>query len=97
MEFSTALQIFISGINLGSIYTALGLGFFVIYSVTRVLNLAQGEFVMLGGMLTVSFYNMGIPLVPSIILAVIITPSALFIPPTKAAIAPLIVSGQPIL
>jgi branched-chain amino acid transport system permease protein len=73
LEFSTALQIFISGINLGSIYTALGLGFFVVYSVTRVLNLAQGEFVMLGGMLTVSFYNMGIPLVPSIILAVVIT------------------------
>jgi len=73
LDFSTALQIFISGVNLGSIYTAVGLGIFVIYSVTRVLNLAQGSFVMLGGMLTVSLYHMGIPLVPSIILAVIIT------------------------
>lgn len=73
MDFPSALQIFISGANLGAIYTALGLGFFVIYSVTRLVNLAQGEFVMLGGMLTVSFYNMGIPLVPSITLAVIIT------------------------
>lgn len=73
MDFSTALQIFFSGLNLGSIYTALGLGFFVVYSVTRVLNLAQGEFVMLGGMLTVSFYTMGIPLPASIALAVVIT------------------------
>ncbi len=73
MDFSTALQIFFSGLNLGSIYTALGLGFFVVYSVTRVLNLAQGEFVMLGGMLTVSFYTMGIPLFASIFLAVVIT------------------------
>ena len=73
MEFSVALQIFFSGLNLGSIYAALGLGFFVVYSVTRVLNLAQGEFVMLGGMLTVSFYTMGIPLAPSILLAVVIT------------------------
>lgn len=73
MDFSTALQIFFSGLNLGSIYTALGLGFFVVYSVTRVLNLAQGEFVMLGGMLTVSFYTTGIPLPASIALAVVIT------------------------
>ncbi len=73
MDFTAALQILFSGVNLGSIYTALGLGFFVIYSVTRVLNLAQGEFVMLGGMLTVSFFTMGIPLVPAIILAVVIT------------------------
>jgi branched-chain amino acid transport system permease protein len=73
LDFSVALQIFISGLNLGCIYAALGLGFFVIYNVTRVLNLAQGEFVMLGGMLTVSFYTMGIPLFPSILLAVVIT------------------------
>ncbi len=73
MNFSVALQIFISGLNLGCIYAALGLGFFVIYSVTRVFNLAQGQFVMLGGMLTVSFYAMGIPLIPSILAAVIIT------------------------
>lgn len=73
MDYSVALQIFFSGLNLGCIYTALGLGFFVIYSVTRVLNLAQGEFVMLGGMLTVSFYTMGIPLFPSVLLAVVIT------------------------
>ncbi len=73
MSFATALQIFFSGLNRGSIYTALGLGFFVVYSVTRVLNLAQGEFVMLGGMLTVSFYAIGVPLFPSILLAVVIT------------------------
>ena len=73
MDSATALQIFFSGLNLGSIYTALGLGFFVVYSVTRVLNLAQGEFVMLGGMLTVSFHKLGVPLVPSILLAIAIT------------------------
>ena len=73
MDSSSVLQIFFSGLNLGSIYTALGLGLFIVYSVTRVLNLAQGEFVMLGGMLTVTFYQMGIPLFPSIVFAVAIT------------------------
>lgn len=73
MDYSLGLQIFFSGLNLGSIYTSLGLGFFVIHSVTRILNLAQGEFVMLGGMLTVYLYDTGIPLLPSILLAVAIT------------------------
>lgn len=59
--------------NLGCIYTALGLGFFIVYNVTRVLNLAQGEFVMLGGMLTVSLYTAGIPLFAAISISVIIT------------------------
>ena len=61
----------ISGLTLGCIYAALGLGLFVVYGVTRVLNLAQGEFVMLGGMLTVSFCAMGVPLVGAIVLAVV--------------------------
>jgi len=73
LNSAIALQIFFSGLNLGSIYTALGLGLFIVYSVTRVLNLAQGEFVMLGGMLTVSFYQMGIPLFPCIVFAIAIT------------------------
>lgn len=73
LDLATALQIFFSGLNLGSIYTAVGLGYFIVYSVTRVLNLAQGEFVMMGGMLTVSFYTSGVPLVPSILLAIAIT------------------------
>ena len=73
METSTILQSLISGLTLGCIYAALGLGLFVVYGVTRVLNLAQGEFVMLGGMLTVSFCAMGVPLVGAIILAVVVT------------------------
>ena len=73
METSTVLQSLISGLTLGCIYAALGLGLFVVYGVTRVLNLAQGEFVMLGGMLTVSFSAMGVPLAGAIILAVFVT------------------------
>lgn len=71
MDSATVLQSLISGLTLGCIYAALGLGLFVVYGVTRVLNLAQGEFVMLGGMLTVSFSAMGVPLVGAIILAVV--------------------------
>jgi branched-chain amino acid transport system permease protein len=63
------LQSLISGISVGSIYAIVGLGFFVVYSTARVLNFAQGEFVMLGGMLMVTFYESGVPLLPSLLLA----------------------------
>ena len=70
MDTSTVLQSLISGLTLGCIYAALGLGLYVVYGVTRVLNFAQGEFVMLGGMITVSLSAWGVPLLPAIFLAV---------------------------
>ncbi len=49
-----ALQYLLSGITKGSIYAVVAIGFNLIYSATGVLNLAQGEFVMLGGMVAVT-------------------------------------------
>jgi len=72
VEVTTVLQSLISGLTLGCIYAALGLGLFVVYGVTRVLNLAQGEFVMLGGMITVSLSAWGVPLLPAICIAVFV-------------------------
>jgi branched-chain amino acid transport system permease protein len=51
---SLALQYLLSGITKGSIYAAVAIGFSLIYSATGVLNFAQGEFVMLGGMVAVT-------------------------------------------
>ena len=48
------LQYFLSGITKGSIYAVVAIGFNLIYSATGVLNFAQGEFVMLGGMVAVT-------------------------------------------
>ena len=54
---SETLQYIFSGITIGSIYAIVAIGFNVIYSTTGVLNLAQGEFVMLGGMVAVSLLH----------------------------------------
>lgn len=54
MDFSITLQYLISGITQGSVYALIGLGYMVIYNSSQVINFAQGEFVMLGGMLTVT-------------------------------------------
>jgi branched-chain amino acid transport system permease protein len=54
MNVSAILQFILSGITIGSIYAMVALGFNIIYSATDIINFAQGEFVMLGGMVMVS-------------------------------------------
>ena len=51
---SLLLQYFLSGVTKGSIYAVVAIGFNLIYCATGVLNFAQGEFVMLGGMIAVT-------------------------------------------
>jgi len=73
MSADQFLQYLVSGLTQGSIYALVGLGFTIVYAVTRIINFAQGEFVMLGGML--SFYLIsaaGIPMAPALILSVLI-------------------------
>jgi len=70
-------QYLVTGISTGAIYALIGIGFAIIYNSTEIINFAQGEFVMLGGMLTLFFLNaMKLPLPLAIILAV---PSATLI------------------
>jgi len=50
---SQLLQFLFTGLTLGSIYALVALGFTMIYNATGIINLAQGEFVMLGGLIMV--------------------------------------------
>ena len=55
MDFSQQLsQYLLSGLATGAIYALIGLGFAIIYNSTGIINFAQGEFVMLGGMIAVT-------------------------------------------
>ncbi len=58
MQFSQILQYLLSGLSIGAIYALIGVGFSIIYNATGIINFAQGEFVMLGGMLTLFFLEM---------------------------------------
>jgi branched-chain amino acid transport system permease protein len=64
------LQLTIDGIRGGSIYALMALGFVVVYSVTGIINFAQGEFVMLGAMLCLTVNGLNLPLPPAIKLVV---------------------------
>jgi branched-chain amino acid transport system permease protein len=47
------LQFLIAGLKNGSIYALVALGFTIVYASTGIINFAQGEFYMLGGMASV--------------------------------------------
>ena len=47
-------QLVVSGIVVGSIYALAALGFVLIYKSTSILNLAQGEFMMVGAYICLS-------------------------------------------
>ena len=50
---SQLIQYLITGMTVGSIYAMIAVGFNIIYNVTEIINLAQGEFVVLGGLVMV--------------------------------------------
>ncbi|AEA33976.1 branched-chain amino acid ABC transporter permease [Hippea maritima] len=54
----TFIQYTINGIITGLIYALVAIGFNIIYSSVRIVNFAQGEFIMLGGV--VEFYLLGL-------------------------------------
>jgi branched-chain amino acid transport system permease protein len=67
------LQFVFSGLTVGAIYALVALGFTLIYKASDIINFAQGEFVMLGGMLTVFVAHAGVPLPLAAVIAVVAT------------------------
>lgn len=65
------LQFISSGLTVGAIYALVALGFTLIYKASDIINFAQGEFVMLGGMTTVFVALAGVPLAPAALIAVV--------------------------
>jgi branched-chain amino acid transport system permease protein len=72
MGIDLFLQYLVAGVTYGIIYAIVAIGFNIIYNTTGIINFAQGEFVMLGGMTAVTL-NAFLPLPAAIFLAVILT------------------------
>jgi len=70
--FAGFLQYLFSGLTVGSTYALAALGFTIIFNASRVINFAQGEFIMIGGMAAVYFLGIGLPLPLAIVAAVIL-------------------------
>jgi branched-chain amino acid transport system permease protein len=72
MTIDLALQYLVAGLTYGAIYAVVAIGFNIVYSATGIINFAQGEFVMLGGMLAVQL-SRSMPLPAAVAVAVAIT------------------------
>ncbi len=71
---ATFFQLLVSGITIGSIYALVAIGFTLVYRASDIFNFAQGEYVMLGGMITgVLIATSGLDLVGAAAIAVAIT------------------------
>lgn len=67
------LQFVASGLTRGSIYGMVGIGFALIFRSSGVINFAQGEFVMLGGMSAAFLLSLGVPIPLALLTAVLLT------------------------
>jgi branched-chain amino acid transport system permease protein len=56
------VQFLAGGVTVGAIYALVALGYSIVFNASRVINFAQGEFVMIGGMSAVSLLAAGWPL-----------------------------------
>ncbi len=64
------VQLVFSGLSVGAVYALIAVGFVAIYTVSEVINLAQGEFAALAGLIAISASASGLPLLAAVLLAV---------------------------
>jgi branched-chain amino acid transport system permease protein len=67
------LMTLITGILVGGIYALVALGWVLIYKCSGVLNLAMGELTLIGGYVTLTFYEMGVPFILSVICTLLVS------------------------
>jgi len=67
------LQLLVQGLAVGSVYSLVALGFVLIYKASGVINFAQGEFLMLGAYLCLSFLvQANLPLWAALALTIVV-------------------------
>ncbi len=66
------IQLLVTGVTMGSMYSLIALGYVTIYRTSRIVNMAQGAFVMLGAFFAYSFLSeIGLPYWLSAVLSII--------------------------
>jgi branched-chain amino acid transport system permease protein len=70
MEF---LSYLVSGINLGSVYAIIALGYTMVYGIAKMLNFAHGDVIMVGGYISLcAMTYLGLPSIAAILLAMVV-------------------------
>jgi branched-chain amino acid transport system permease protein len=72
LEWQFTLLLLSNGILIGLMYSLVALGFVLVYKATDAINCAQGEFVMISGLLVVGFLGAaGVPLWIAVLIALV--------------------------
>ena len=67
------IRTLISGLNLGSIYALIALGYSMVYGIAKMLNFAHGDIIMVGAYAGITaVLNMGLPPVLGILLGIVV-------------------------
>lgn len=72
MQLTLFLQLLLPGITTGCVYALVAVGFVICANVSGVVNLAQGEFVMAGGMVASWLVTAALPLPVAILVAMLV-------------------------
>ncbi|HEY3481754.1 MAG TPA: branched-chain amino acid ABC transporter permease, partial [Streptomyces sp.] len=73
MNLSSSIQVLFGGLVDGCVYALIVVGMSLVYSITRVINLAQGGFVVLAALLSVSLQQAGLhPLVALLVVVAVL-------------------------
>lgn len=88
------LQFLFAGLTTGSVYALVGIGFNIIYNSTSIINLAQGEFVVLGGLMMWFFLeSLQLPFSVSLCLT-LLTAAIIGLAQERLTIKPLLKKGD---
>jgi len=66
------LQFLLAGLTLGAIYALIAFSFSLVFRTTRIMNIAQGDFSMLGGMAAISLIGLRLPMFVAIPVAIVL-------------------------
>jgi branched-chain amino acid transport system permease protein len=73
VQFMEFLSYLISGINLGSVYAIIALGYTMVYGIAKMLNFAHGDVIMVGGYISFCAMNyLGLPPIVAVLLAMVV-------------------------
>ena len=65
------LQLLLAGVSVGAVYALVAMGFTVIFSVSEIINLTQGEFAALAGLIAISATTAGLPMPLAMMVAIV--------------------------
>ncbi len=67
-----SVQLLLDGLLVGAIFALAAYGMALLWGVMNIINIAQGDFVILGGYVTLTLYNAGIPALAGVPVAAIV-------------------------